>query len=368
MRYLRLKTLDSRHNRSMGLWVYKSLSLLIHRLIDLLTYRPIDPPKHLASWVLCLASVLIFGACNDGDIEQAELKGPITVVASTDIEEATIGDEIRYTITVIYDPELDVRVPQFGENLGGFGIKDFGQSPSKKVKGRNRQEQWYLLDTYLTGTYTIPAPVVKFTGHDGKESEVEGNEVIVQVESVIADGEEPEDIMDIAGPVDLPVDYSPYIWIGAGAAVLIGAGVTVYILLRRRERKVEEAPPRPAHEIAYEQLQEIVAANLIKAGEIETYYVLLSGVVRYYLENRFGLHAPEMTTEEFLQAAASVGAQYVVSLQDHRTSLQDFLTECDLVKFARYGPDERQMQTAFESARRFVDETRADLIESHSEI
>ena len=43
----------------MGLWSYKSLSLLIHRLIDhLLTYRPIDPLKHLASCVLCLASLL----------------------------------------------------------------------------------------------------------------------------------------------------------------------------------------------------------------------------------------------------------------------------------------------------------------------
>jgi len=183
----------------------------------------------------------------------------------------------------------------------------------------------------------------------------------------LADGEEPEDIRDIAGPVDLPVDYSPYIWMGAGVVAFIGSGVAVYILLRRRERKIEGAPPRSAHEIAYEQLQEIADANLIEAGEIERYYVLLSGVIRHYMENRFGLHAPEMTTEEFLQAAASVETRHAVSLQEHRELLRDFLTECDLVKFARYGPDERQMRTAFESARRFVDETRADLVEVQPE-
>jgi hypothetical protein len=324
--------------------------------------------RHL---ITLITIALALGACQGEDIKEEELKRPATVIASTDVQEATIGDKIRYTITIISDPEFDVEAPEFGENLGGFAIKDFGHPSSRKVKGKTVTEQWYLLDTYVTGTYTIPAPVVKFTGSDGEENEVEGNEVSVEVKSVIADGEEPEDIRDIAGPVDLPVDYSPYIWIGVGVAVLIGAGVTSYILIRRRERKVEEAPPRPAHEIAYEQLQGIAAANLIEAGEIERYYVLLSGVVRYYLENRFGLHAPEMTTEEFLQAAASeVGARHASPLRERRTLLRDFLTECDLVKFARYGPDEGQMRTAFESARRFVDETRADLagVESDSAI
>ena len=201
--------------------------------------------------------------------------------------------------------------------------------------------------------------MVKFKGSDGEEQEIEGNQVSVEVKSVIADDEEPEDIRDIAGPVDIPVDYSPYILMGVGSVVLIGAGITAYILIRRRERKAEEAPPRPAHEIAYEQLQEIAEAKLIETEEIERYYVLLSTVVRYYLENRFGLHAPEMTTEEFLQVASSDSQL----LQDHKLLLRDFLLECDLVKFARYGPDKGQMNMAFESAKRLVDETRADLIE-----
>ncbi len=308
-------------------------------------------------YVLCLVFVLVLAACESENIKEEELKGPVTVIASTDVQEATIGDKIRYTITVISDPELEVDLPQFGENLGGLAIKDFGQSPPSKFKGKTRQEQWYLLDTYITGTYTIPAPVVKFKSQDGKETEIEGNEVNVEVISVIADGEEPEDILDIAGPVDLPVDYTPYIWIGAGIAVFIGAGIAAFILLRHRERKMEDAPPMPAHEIAYEQLQQIAEANLIEAGEIERYYVLLSAVVRHYLENRFDLHAPEMTTEEFLQTAASVEARHTVLLQDHKTLLRGFLTECDLVKFARYGPDEGQMRSAFESAKKFVDET-----------
>ena len=301
------------------------------------------------------------GSCSDQDIDDEDLTDPVTVVASADVEEATIGDKIRYTIAIISDQGLDVHVPEFGENLGGLAIKDFGEMPPKEVKGKTRQELWYILDTYVTGPYIIPAPVVKFTGSDGKENEIEGNDVSVEVRSVIADGEYPEDIKDISEPVDLPVDYLPYVWLGAVIAVLVGAGVTVFILLRRRERKAEGVPPKSAHEIAYEQLQEIADANLIQVGELERYYVLLSAVIRHYLENRFSLRAPEMTTEEFLQAA--LGAQHAVPLDEHKALLQSFLTECDLVKFAQYGPDEGQIEAAFASAKRFVDETRVDLVD-----
>jgi len=296
-----------------------------------------------------------------------DLAEPVTVIASTDFEKATIGDKIRYTITIISDPELDYIAPQFGQNLGSFGIKDFGRSPSRNFKGKRIEEQWYVLDIYVTGIYTIPPPVVTYKGPDGEEVQVEGGEINVEIMSVIPDSEEPEDIRDIVDPVNLPVDYTPYIWIGAIIAAVAAAGIAVYLLLRHRERKIVEAPPRAAHEIAYDQLQEIADADLVEAGEIEKYYVLLSATIRYYLENRFGLHAPDMTTEEFLQAA-STATSGGVPLQDHRNLLQDFLTECDLVKFARYGPNEAQMRTAFGSAKRFVDETRADLIAVEAEM
>lgn len=307
---------------------------------------------------------LAIGACSDRRIGElidqykVDLQEPVSVIASTDVTEVTIGGKIQYFITIISDPDLEVPNPSFGENLEAFGIRDFNIFEPRDYKGKIITGRWYTLDIYVVGTYTIPAPVVKYTGPDGAKIEVQGNEIIVEVAGVIPDGEEPEDIKDIAGPVSLPRDYTPHILVGVGVVVFIGLCIMAYILVRRRERKAFEAPPRPAHEIAYEQLQGIADSRFVETGEIETYYVLLSAVIRHYLENRFDLHAPEMTTEEFLQATAS-GDQLV---QDHRPLLRDFLIECDLVKFARYGPDERQIRTAFEVAKRFVDETRSDLV------
>ena len=311
-----------------------------------------------------IAFALALGACSDNHIDElvelynVDLQKPVSVVASTDISEITIGEKIQYSVAVIFDPDLEVRVPPFGENLGGFGIKDFGEFAPREYKGKTVRERWYTLDIYVVGAYMIPAPVTTFTDPNGEEIEVKGNEIMVDVISVIPDDEEPEDIKDIVKPVNLPMDYTPHILLGVGIVVLIGACIVAYILIRRRERKEAEIPPRPAHEIAYEQLEGIAEAKLVELQEIDKYYVLLSAVVRHYLENRFSLHAPTMTTEEFLQAAVS--ADQLV--QDHIPLLQDFLTESDLVKFARYGADEEQMEKAFMFAKRFVDETRADLI------
>ena len=105
--------------------------------------------------IILFTTALVFGACDDSGLEDlieqhnVNLQDPVTIIASTDVEEATIGDKIRYAITIISDPELDVRVPQFGENLGGFAIKDFGQIPPKNFKEKTVVEQWYLQEEWL---------------------------------------------------------------------------------------------------------------------------------------------------------------------------------------------------------------------------
>jgi hypothetical protein len=71
------------------------------------------------------------------------------------------------------------------------------------------------------------------------------------------------------------------------------------------------------------------------------------------LERRFHLPAPERTTEEFLQ-----DLQRTLVLQPrHKELLADFLTECDLIKFARFEPTEEALRRLHAAALRLVDET-----------
>jgi hypothetical protein len=81
--------------------------------------------------------------------------------------------------------------------------------------------------------------------------------------------------------------------------------------------------------------------------------ILVSDAVRLYLEERFGLRAPERTTEEFLddlsRSAALTGSQ--------KDSLKEFLSACDMVKFARYEPQRTELEALYDSALRLIEET-----------
>lgn len=264
-----------------------------------------------------------------------------------------IGDKFVYTITVDADPEFTLKIPQFSENLGGFDIVDVAEAEPRKHEGRIVYQRRYTLDSFTTGSHTIPAPVVFYTDAAGRKFEIEADAVTVEVKSVLPDDEEPQDIKDIPGPVELPVNNTPFL-IGIVAGILVIAGGAAALLwLRRRKTFQEETVKKPPHVIAYEQLESLMASGLIEAGRIEEYYVLLSNTVRTYLENRFGLRAPEMTTEEFLAAAAKDSG-----LKDeHKKLLSRFLAHCDLVKFARYGPNVEEMKSAYESAKQFIHES-----------
>ena len=80
---------------------------------------------------------------------------------------------------------------------------------------------------------------------------------------------------------------------------------------------------------------------------------LVSDVLRTYVEERFELRAPERTTEEFMDELHSSHKLHV----EHKTLLEDFLSRCDLVKFARFEPTIPELEGLLDSAVRFIDET-----------
>jgi hypothetical protein len=64
--------------------------------------------------------------------------------------------------------------------------------------------------------------------------------------------------------------------------------------------------------------------------------------------------APERTTEEFL-AEMTVTDRLTGA---HKKLISNFLEHCDMVKFAAYGPDRREIKNAFNSAIKLVNETK----------
>jgi len=311
--------------------------------------------KNIVRNILFFCITVIGLSCVHSTVIANDTKGntpPVTATAEVDRNSVSIGDKVKYTITVKAPKEYDVRFPDFGDNLADFSIKDFGTSESGIFS--RTFSQWYLLDTYETGTLAIPPVTVQYSAKDSDEwHEIVIDEITVEVLSLLGDADNNAAIQDIRGPRSLYDLQYLYITLAVILAAIIIALVILYIK-KRKKAEASIAPPRPAHEIAYEALTALKQKDLTKTGKVKEYYFELSDIVRRYLENRFSFKAPEMTTEEFLSHLRETDQLR----PDHKGLLREFLSHCDLVKFAKYLPEEKEIEASFESAKGLVDQTK----------
>lgn len=294
-------------------------------------------------------------------VKSAE-RGPVKMTVTADKSEITIAERLTLTIEVVAAEGVDVTMPEFGQELTQFVIRDFRDFPAEPFDGGRRWRQVYDLDVFLSGTYAVPGLTAQFIdrrkGHDavieGRLS-TEGFEVTV---ASLLEGEfDPRAYNDIKGPVELPVDrtWAWAWWTGGGlaGAALMTAAIIWFMRRRRRAKAVEIVIP--PHEWAFDQLQALIDEQLVENGRINEFYFRLSMIVRRYIELRYGMTAPEWTTEEFL-----VNVQRSDALSpEHRGMLGEFLQACDMVKFALYVPANSEIEQAFNAARDFVSQTTA---------
>jgi hypothetical protein len=150
-----------------------------------------------------------------------------------------------------------------------------------------------------------------------------------------------------------PLTARDWALIAAGFLLLLG------ILLWRRARARRERLPTPAEvqaaqEDALAELEKL--RPLIQVATSRQYAIGASGVVRRYIERRFGIRAPKRSTEEFLLEAQS--SQRLDGR--HRTNLAGFLAGCDFLKFARALAEVPELEQLHRAAVLVISETQKE--------
>lgn len=158
------------------------------------------------------------------------------------------------------------------------------------------------------------------------------------------------DIHGIKPPVAIPLSsFWVLIIVAAAVLALVAIVVLVWWLWRKKVAPSPTLPVIPPHERARQKLQEALALM----NQPRPFCILVSDTVRLYLEERFNFHAPEQTTEEFLYELQATN----LLLPEQKQSLGEFLSVCDMVKFAKYEPGPPELQALHDSAVRLLDET-----------
>jgi hypothetical protein len=151
-------------------------------------------------------------------------------------------------------------------------------------------------------------------------------------------------------------DFIPWV------LILLGL-ITAFLLLRwwiRKRKKVRETvetgpPPRPADEIALEELDALRDRQLYQNGKIKEYYSELSGILRRYIETRYEIPALESTSFQLLRdVEKSLGDDNL------RELLKTILEDADLAKFAKHRPDQDTCHEDLQNAYVFVSKTKPE--------
>ena len=276
---------------------------------------------------------------------------PVDVVVTLEPPEAPFHRQVQFSIVVEAPADLEVQLPQMVEKFGGLEASDIRRNTESLRRNRRRITETYVLDPILIGDYKIDP--VEITWGEGESIVVPSPALrvrdLTEEEREAAERFEPN-----ADPVSVESALLRRwkLWAFAGAVVLLALGLLAYRLWWRKREGRAPAPPAP-WEVAYQRLRELDERQLSKSGKYEPYYVDLSAILRYYIEDRFHLRAPEQTTPEFLASSARSG----LLGEAHQRLVAGFLRHCDMVKFAQYVPALDEMERSFALVLEFVDDT-----------
>jgi len=295
-------------------------------------------------FVTSLVSVMVFPALL--------ARGEVRIKTEVDKEEAILGDRINVDITLTGAKDMDVLFPDEPADTGDFSFIGSQEIESKrfgpKIHGRT-----YVFGIYETGTHVIPPIEVRYRTNPEEEWKMlTSRQIPVEVSSILKGDE--TDIRDIKG---LGTFRTRRLLIATVAGIILFSGMLILWIFWRGKTGIfgeQKIAARPAHEIAYAELEKLRSMELPKQGRIKEYYIRLSDITRRYLENRFSYRAPEMTTEEFLNYLKNVSE----IPREHKDLLKQFLTQCDMVKFAKYDHTPLEVLDSFKLSEKIVDQTK----------
>jgi hypothetical protein len=280
---------------------------------------------------------------------------PVTLEVSADRSSVTVGDPVTLTFRLRHAKDVSVVTFDADGALAALEVLDQKEATPRVLEdGRVEEMRTVTVAAYETGSKEIAPVRVIYKDAAGKEGSVAARRIPISVTSVLTEGQ--NEPADLKKPAEMP---ERALWPWMLLVALLVAALVAFLWWRRRRRRpdadavVPAAPPRPAHEIAYAELQRLLNSSLLEKGAVKEFYIELAEIIRRYLGSRYGVDTFDRTSSEILDslrlARAPVKAMAMIS---------EFLSACDLVKFAKHVPDKDETRRTVESAYRLVDETR----------
>lgn len=277
---------------------------------------------------------------------------------------AKIGDPIMVSIDVRYKKGISASLPLQLE-LGDFS--ELSRDEDHQIKGAKGEipdvEHRFELKiaAYKLGELELPPISILALNSGGELLTLKTQPLKILIKSVMANEPKPK-LKKEAPPVSVfqRTWWLLYLLIGI-AVVSLTILITLIIRKRIEERKkaaLPPPPPIPPHIIAHKRLDELAVDQFIAEDNYKGLYLELSEIIREYVGGRYAFDALEMTSTEIRFALESLHIDDVL-----RKRLNRYFNECDLVKFAKYRPEDESARASYQEARSIVEDTTIVVLE-----
>ena len=306
--------------------------------------------------ILILTALLDIVPSGDATLQQLQKRDSIL-----------IADQIRYGVTIedvkagekIALPDFSAASNDTLTILGGWQLDTLVNG--KAVRSRNAKAAARL----LRKPFALKASIVLVPFEEGHYA-LPDVPVIRESDTLVFKGLEMDvktmpvdtatfEIHDIKGQILYPVTFKELLpWIGGGLLAAALIALAVWLIVRASKRKAEALKPKePAYIVALRELDKYRSDKYWAPDKQKAFYSGITDALKFYMDERFGVDAPEMTTAELFDALKSDKD----ITPEMYSSLKELFERADFVKFAKHIASEQENAAALPLAVRFVTTT-----------
>ena len=306
--------------------------------------------------ILILTALLDIVPSGDATLQQLQKRDSIL-----------IADQIRYGVTIedvkagekIALPDFSAASNDTLTILGGWQLDTLVNG--KAVRSRNAKAAARL----LRKPFALKASIVLVPFEEGHYA-LPDVPVIRESDTLVFKGLEMDvktmpvdtatfEIHDIKGQILYPVTFKELLpWIGGGLLAAALIALAVWLIIRASKRKAEALKPKdPAYIVALRELDKYRSDKYWAPDKQKAFYSGITDALKFYMDERFGVDAPEMTTAELFDALKSDKD----ITPEMYSSLKELFERADFVKFAKHIASDQENAAALPLAVRFVTTT-----------
>ncbi|BBB32285.1 hypothetical protein TTHT_0714 [Thermotomaculum hydrothermale] len=263
----------------------------------------------------------------------------------------SIGDKITAEVKVVTDSKAKVEFDIEKNEDKDIVVENYKTETKKLPEDMKLTTLTFTVQSFKLGDISIGKVKVKV---DGKEYEKEIPKITVQ--SILPENK--KKINPLKPQASIKPDYSYLKRYVKYALIAILILIILYFLLKKliekikgREKKVEEKPEileSPCIEIK-KLTSSLLGRTYLKEGRVKEFFVELSEIAKRFLGRVFDFDYESKTSEEIFEL---INGKVKI---EEESLIKDFFEICDLVKFAKYLPEQSEINRTVNTLYQFAD-------------